>query len=177
MSRSRHNQSMMDSGAVSDADLIEREKRFYELKKSYILEYEKEEESISYIPLSFYTGSTVNHPGPMRKGKSVRKNFIPLSLYTTTVTCKGNNSSESKMGPMCKGNNSSESKMGPNNSSESKMGSMCKGNNSSESKMGSMCKGNNSSESKMGSMCKGNNSPESKVLKNCNPSLVCFADL
>ncbi|CAI8601560.1 unnamed protein product [Vicia faba] len=172
---------MMDSGAVSDADLIEKEKRFYELKKSYILEYEKEEESISYIPLSFYTGSTVNHPGPMRKGKSVRKNFIPLSLYTTTVTCKGNNSSESKMGPMCKGNNSSESKMGPmckgNNSSESKMGpnnsseSKMGPNNSSESKMGLMCKGNNSSESKMGSMCKGNNSPESKVSRNRNSIL------
>ncbi|XP_058774241.1 uncharacterized protein LOC131648505 [Vicia villosa] len=70
----------MDSAAASDADQIE-----------------EESDSISYTPLSFYTSSTVNHLVLMYKGKPLRKNFIPLSLYTTVhhpaPTCKRNNSS------------------------------------------------------------------------------------
>ncbi|XP_058786099.1 F-box/kelch-repeat protein At3g06240-like isoform X1 [Vicia villosa] len=143
--------------------------------KSMRLADEKEEEeygSRSYTPLSlFYT-----------KGKS-RKNYLPLSFFTTIVPMDMDNSpvlfgsyeealmsdgskssvSESKMGPMEKGNKS-ESKMfltENGNKSESKMDPMENG-NKSESKMSLTDKGNKF-ESKMGPMEKGNKSSQSKM--------------
>ncbi|XP_050887237.1 uncharacterized protein LOC127092414 isoform X3 [Lathyrus oleraceus] len=155
----------MDSGGVSDADNIDKRRPFYESSKAWKarnLKRKKKEKEVrrSFTPLSFYKGPTTYHPGPMCNGRFAGKQFVPLSLYTTTVyqpdpvfpvfpVCEGINSSESKMFPVCEGINSSESKMFP----------VCEGINSSESI------GNKSSESigKNSSESIGKNSSESKV--------------
>ncbi|XP_058786112.1 F-box/kelch-repeat protein At3g06240-like isoform X2 [Vicia villosa] len=119
--------------------------------KSMRLADEKEEEeygSRSYTPLSlFYT-----------KGKS-RKNYLPLSFFTTIVPMDMDNSpvlfGSYEEALMSDGSKSSVS--------ESKMFLMEKG-NKSESKMSPMEKGNKS-ESKMSLMDKGKSS-QSKVSRN-----------
>ncbi|CAL5210308.1 unnamed protein product [Lathyrus oleraceus] len=141
----------MDSGGVSDADNIDKRRPFYESSKAWKarnLKRKKKEKEVrrSFTPLSFYKGPTTYHPGPMCNGRFAGKQFVPLSLYTTTVyqpdpvfpvfpVCEGINSSESKMFPVCEGINSSESIGNKSSESIGKNSSESIGNKSSESKV------------------------------------------